>query len=954
MSAKELMETFKNKTSEEITNYLYKRLEASHVLMPRGIRENASGQDQDTTELSSIISSVNAEATPEYTADSEPKFARALDAPEDLDPPMLLRLLFASAGLRECMGFLGCCPVMEYMATVARAAPPKAVCGRVLNDEQAYRCLDCQHDDSSIFCIDCFEPAKHVGHKYFITRANGVCDCGDANALNPAGFCEHHKGVDPDEDLRRYFPTTYMRTTRAVLRALCMYAAAHVADHASDDALAVFCVLYVLVRSLGYGFASVLGDALTEPFDATPRDPRCALYAGMLAEYKDSPYALSLLWDVVFYNPLVPIRTRKYANKMLFEMISIPDFKQKFTVVFVSLYRVMVLHRARLFPVTKKKKENAHHKNKEGEEEEEEEYEEEYVEGESDEDEDDDDNGIRQFSVQLISSKGSCGKALEDLKFFKTIFDVLYEVLSKCKLEGAPYIDPDKLNSSTISVLCTSCYDTRYGLQQVSGTGVDTFYRSPTTRGTLTSMYRALSLLQGACPNKLITKGFASRKANVNSVLQAELYWATAQDDVVNGFRKLTPPEKVNILGWVLAEMWHQMVDVHPSYLKNCRLVPIAAEPVGKLCPVVIYDITSEGASFVDPLNTLTTRLIMAALQDLDDMAPVFQEAAADIADASFSSSGESGEHSTDMTPEAFAQGLLEAPLRSLACSGQIEAMHWVRNGEVLHLVEKLVRRSPTFGDAFGLNDFRTLQLCAALLPRDLFVLTVLDRFGVAGGPRRHPALISVYVRGLCTAPLNCCCWLPSTQRASRALTPQLPQGVQWCTSLHAHPPSRTRAASTCAVPPARSITTLSSRTLLCAPMGTTALPTTSGTQKSRRTSSTGTAISWALSVRATSFTSSATSARCRPSPARGHQRRRQHTPSLHASHRCSRPGPSTSSSRRPSAGQSSARTTTTGSLRRRSLFSRASTSFTSALRRKPSARATRWTPLLSRRRCAL
>ena len=139
-----------------------------------------------------------------------------------------------------------------------------------------------------------------------------------------------------------------------------MYAAAHVADHATDDALAVFCVLYVLVRSLGHGLVSVLGDALTEPFDAAPRDPRCGLYAGMLAEYRGSPYALSLLWDVVFYNPLVPVRTRKYANKMLFEMISIPDFKQRFTVVFISLYRVMVLHRARLFPVVKKKKESGY------------------------------------------------------------------------------------------------------------------------------------------------------------------------------------------------------------------------------------------------------------------------------------------------------------------------------------------------------------------------------------------------------------------------------------------------------------------------------------------------------------------------------------------------------------------------------------------------------------------
>ena len=39
---KELIETFKDKTPEEITSYLYKRLEESHVLMPRGIRGNTN------------------------------------------------------------------------------------------------------------------------------------------------------------------------------------------------------------------------------------------------------------------------------------------------------------------------------------------------------------------------------------------------------------------------------------------------------------------------------------------------------------------------------------------------------------------------------------------------------------------------------------------------------------------------------------------------------------------------------------------------------------------------------------------------------------------------------------------------------------------------------------------------------------------------------------------------
>ena len=80
-----------------------------------------------------------------------------------------------------------------------------------------------------------------------------------------------------------------------------------------------------------------------------------------------------------------------------------------------------------------------------------------------------------------------------------------------------------------------------------------------------------------------MAQGFAEREVNANGVLQAVLYWATAQDDVVNGFRKLAPAEKVRVLGCVVAEMWGQMVGVHPSYLKDRRLVPVAAEPAGKV-----------------------------------------------------------------------------------------------------------------------------------------------------------------------------------------------------------------------------------------------------------------------------------------------------------------------------------------------------------------------------------
>eukprot|EP00656_Telonema_subtile_P009193 TRINITY_DN14311_c0_g2_i3.p1 TRINITY_DN14311_c0_g2~~TRINITY_DN14311_c0_g2_i3.p1 ORF type:complete len:1287 (-),score=227.62 TRINITY_DN14311_c0_g2_i3:55-3915(-) len=84
-----------------------------------------------------------------------------------------------------------------------KAHGTKRVCGHVFSHgEIAYNCLTCQSDSTCVICYDCFKNSVHEGHEYFFhkTGAGGCCDCGDAEAWNPSGFCCLHTGVAAQTD----------------------------------------------------------------------------------------------------------------------------------------------------------------------------------------------------------------------------------------------------------------------------------------------------------------------------------------------------------------------------------------------------------------------------------------------------------------------------------------------------------------------------------------------------------------------------------------------------------------------------------------------------------------------------------------------------------------------------------------------------------------------------------
>lgn len=119
-----------------------------------------------------------------------------------------LPVLQSAASLNEVL--------MRWLAIVYGSATPNdvvqslrtagvlrnSVCTTVWKKgDTAYRCTVCEKDSASAVCLRCFENGNHADHEYkLVSIENGCCDCGDASAWEPSGFCKHHQGL-PDRHL---------------------------------------------------------------------------------------------------------------------------------------------------------------------------------------------------------------------------------------------------------------------------------------------------------------------------------------------------------------------------------------------------------------------------------------------------------------------------------------------------------------------------------------------------------------------------------------------------------------------------------------------------------------------------------------------------------------------------------------------------------------------------------
>jgi len=73
---------------------------------------------------------------------------------------------------------------------------PPALCGRVFRmGEPTYSCRDCGADPTCVLCVDCFRNSEHKQHRYKLSTSvgGGYCDCGDTEAWRSAPRCSLHQ-----------------------------------------------------------------------------------------------------------------------------------------------------------------------------------------------------------------------------------------------------------------------------------------------------------------------------------------------------------------------------------------------------------------------------------------------------------------------------------------------------------------------------------------------------------------------------------------------------------------------------------------------------------------------------------------------------------------------------------------------------------------------------------------
>ncbi|GKZ00839.1 hypothetical protein MPSEU_001035600 [Mayamaea pseudoterrestris] len=83
------------------------------------------------------------------------------------------------------------------------SVPRRQVCQHPFKrNDIVWVCRTCQADETCVLCHDCFKQSHHEGHDvaFYHAQAGGCCDCGDADAWDPAGFCPHHGPPSGDDN----------------------------------------------------------------------------------------------------------------------------------------------------------------------------------------------------------------------------------------------------------------------------------------------------------------------------------------------------------------------------------------------------------------------------------------------------------------------------------------------------------------------------------------------------------------------------------------------------------------------------------------------------------------------------------------------------------------------------------------------------------------------------------
>ena len=608
-----------------------------------------------------------------------------------------LRLLSTSkhSGIREMLWLLGLCDPHAYVAAVQAAGLPPRVCGKILAPgEHAYKCSTCENDDSCVLCVDCFEPAKHAGHTYrLIQVTGGCCDCGDPCAWSPAGFCSRHSSLDPHEDLLAHFPAQNLASTRAVVRAMVRAAACNVAEQRGNTPANVEIVgaLSKLAKMLGYSFGRIVEEELTTKlpegddggsFFVEPEDARM----------RGAALCRTPLWVLIEHDAVYRKAMRRELYSLYITLLVDPVFKMALGTTIAYLYRTINKNITALNTSVE--------------------------------------NSVMSLNVQVFTVPAYSAPIIRET-------DLLTNVLAELAAQFAPFISQGSGNGGFYAPEAmrfrrgsqvNMVYDLKLLLDQPANARL--FLRSPPL---LEAYLTVLAPLQGAFPYihkkgdhvELEVPGadilgfldfvFSASFEGLSAVLQPST--ATASDSpkgiiipnklTTNGEdsdRPLTESERLEGLK-IFSE---GVIKATNKHLRRCpkQLVEYDDERLVHITP---YDITNKSVSLFDPVSRLVALLVHAYL-----------------------ASGCSTEALQRQQSPALRLLLAEAPLEIFALSAQAQAGVWVRNGALMNYAASAVRAVRSFEKNLRENFF-LLQYCAASAPRDAFVLTFLNRYGLLG-----------------------------------------------------------------------------------------------------------------------------------------------------------------------------------------------------------------------------
>ncbi|XP_014242045.1 E3 ubiquitin-protein ligase Ubr3 isoform X2 [Cimex lectularius] len=163
----------------------------------------------------------------------------------------------------------------EFSSTVRRY-DNATTCGLVWTANfVAYRCRTCGISPCMSLCAECFQRGDHDGHDFnmFRSQAGGACDCGDTSVMKETGFCDRH---GPKAQVNKMaVPNELMCVTKRIMPRIILRLIQHLRESskstvpdahivAIQDADSFLTMLHDL-SGLGAAMRRIMTSALTNP-----------------------------------------------------------------------------------------------------------------------------------------------------------------------------------------------------------------------------------------------------------------------------------------------------------------------------------------------------------------------------------------------------------------------------------------------------------------------------------------------------------------------------------------------------------------------------------------------------------------------------------------------------------------------------------------------------------------